>query len=722
MRLEVFNLLGQHIATLVDEERPAGFHTATWHATDRAGRAVGAGVYIYRMKVGVESQTGRMVLVDGQAGVSAAGVASVLSGVSGGGSDGVESEVYGLIVSGEGLAPYVDSSFQVEAGMVPVELVVSSGHPGGKAADDDCAFCDLFDALHDDEEGPGPSGKVQAALEAPPAPTNLRFDAPTDSSCTVRWDAAEGATDYDVNYKPAVGGRWTNEPHRGIRLYNTIHDLEPGTEYRWAVRAENGDGRSAWVFGPNFTTLEEETDETTQDVGADGQAPAAPTNLRFDAPTDSSCTVRWAAVEGATDYDVNYKPAVGGRWTNEPHRGTGLSNTINDLEPDTEYRWAVRAENGDGRSTWVFGPNFTTLEEKISEEEEEETPEEEEEETGEGDLVVYTSISKTSLTPGQALTLRARVQNQGTEEFQDLVLSYYRSNNATISTQDTQVGTDEVGSLAASSIRNKSIRLTVPSTPGIYYYGTCVERKSGESDTPSNCSTGVRVTIEEARTTASEFVLTCPTPDEVEDIDRDLELVFIDDPTAGWPLACAAEEGSVDLSVLQMGAYQTLRLMKAVDFAEPLPWTTLSLYDWFVTVVSTVDFDANAERSHAIPFEPKIVVTTKIETDVATGEIIQAPSWIYQYHHDKSRMGQAAVGLIQLFVHEARHVEGPGHTCDGVDDQTFAEMGAWAYAYYTLLWFSDKALPTDFFSSDDRAHFRVLIDIICSRFCQEGCP
>ena len=73
VRLEVFNLLGQRIATLVDGERPAGFHTATWHATDAAGRAVGAGVYIYRMTVGAASQTGRMVLIDGQAGVAAAG-------------------------------------------------------------------------------------------------------------------------------------------------------------------------------------------------------------------------------------------------------------------------------------------------------------------------------------------------------------------------------------------------------------------------------------------------------------------------------------------------------------------------------------------------------------------------------------------------------------------------------------------------------------------------
>ena len=481
VRLEVFNLLGQRLATLVDGERPAGFHTATWHAVDRVGRAVGAGVYIYRMTVGVESQTGRMVLIDGQAGLSAGGVASVMPGASGiGGSAGEGAHVYGLIVSGRGLVPYVDSSFRVEGGMAPVELVVLSGHSGGKAADDDCAFCDLFDALNDEEEGPGPSGKAQAALEAPPVPTNLRFEAVTDSSCRVRWDVAEGATDYDVNYKPAVGGRWTNEPHRGIRLYNTIHDLEPGTEYRWAVRAENGDGSSEWVFGANFTTLEDETDETTEEEGDDGQAPAAPTNLRFEAVTDSSCTVRWDAAAGATDYDVNYKPAVGGRWTNEPHRGIGLSNTIDDLQPNTEYRWAVRAENSDGTSEWIHGPNFTTLPEGP-------------------DLIVQSpSVSVAMLTPEQAFTLQVTVHNQGDEQAAATMLHYYRSNNSTITASDTEVGTDAIDALDASATSAASIALTAPTgiSPEVgIYYGACVASVSGESNTDNNCSSAVRVTV-----------------------------------------------------------------------------------------------------------------------------------------------------------------------------------------------------------------------------------
>ena len=99
----------------------------------------------------------------------------------------------------------------------------------------------------------GPASKITLSLDAPGKPTNLRCEVLSDSSALVSWDAVEGATDYDINYR-TLNGRWTNEPHKGTRLYNTIYDLEPETEYRWAVRAENSVGASAWVFGENFTT------------------------------------------------------------------------------------------------------------------------------------------------------------------------------------------------------------------------------------------------------------------------------------------------------------------------------------------------------------------------------------------------------------------------------------------------------------------------------------
>ena len=129
----MFNLLGQRIATLVDGERPAGFHTATWHAVDGSGRAVAAGVYIYRMTVGEESQTGRMVLIDGQAGIPAAGARRAAGPLPMQASawERVEADagVYGLTVAGAGLVAYVNPAFRV--GVDAADIVVLEH--GGRA-------------------------------------------------------------------------------------------------------------------------------------------------------------------------------------------------------------------------------------------------------------------------------------------------------------------------------------------------------------------------------------------------------------------------------------------------------------------------------------------------------------------------------------------------------------------------------------------------------------
>ncbi len=121
VRLDVFNVLGQHIATLVDAERQAGFHAAKWDATDAAGQAMAAGVYFYRLTVGGGWQTQRMVLIDGQAGIvaEASSTAATMS------TDAAEQE-YGLVVSGEGLTTYADAAFGVRVGMAEVELVVDA--------------------------------------------------------------------------------------------------------------------------------------------------------------------------------------------------------------------------------------------------------------------------------------------------------------------------------------------------------------------------------------------------------------------------------------------------------------------------------------------------------------------------------------------------------------------------------------------------------------------
>ena len=364
VRLEVFNLLGQRITTLVDGERPAGFHTATWHATDGAGRAAGAGVYIYRMTVGVESQTGRMVLLDGQAGVSAGGAASVMPGASGiGRSDGADAQVYGLIVSGSGLVPYVDSSFRVESGMAPVELVVSSGqYSSGKATDDDCAFCDLFGTFNDQQE--------------------------------------------------------------------------------------------------------EEEDETPEE----------------EAETDSTSS------EG--------------------------------------------------------GP----------------------------DLIVQSpSVSAVMLTPGQEFTLNVTVHNQGDEQAAATTLHYYRSNNATITSSDTEEGAAAVGALDASATSVKSIALTAPTSVSAevgIYYGACVASVRGESNTDNNCSSAVKITLSGQETPGEEETEEEEAEEATEEEEEDDTPVTI--PDANLRAAIAAALGKARGAPITVTEIKTLNSLDASNFTNGL--------------------------------------------------------------------------------------------------------------------------------------------------------
>ena len=124
VRLEVFNLLGQRLALLVDGEQGAGVYRARWDGTDLSGRAAAAGVYLYRLTVGESSQTGRMVLVDGQAGVPLGG-----SGVEVVPSLGF-GESYGLVVLGDGIVAYVDADFEMESGLVAIEMASARGARG----------------------------------------------------------------------------------------------------------------------------------------------------------------------------------------------------------------------------------------------------------------------------------------------------------------------------------------------------------------------------------------------------------------------------------------------------------------------------------------------------------------------------------------------------------------------------------------------------------------
>ena len=63
VKLEIFNLLGKRVITLVDKNLPVGEHTVTWNSLDDAGQTVASGVYLYRLTAGNYIDSKKMILL-----------------------------------------------------------------------------------------------------------------------------------------------------------------------------------------------------------------------------------------------------------------------------------------------------------------------------------------------------------------------------------------------------------------------------------------------------------------------------------------------------------------------------------------------------------------------------------------------------------------------------------------------------------------------------------
>jgi len=50
MSLVIYNLVGQEVKRLVDEEMKAGYHQVVWNGLNETGRKTQTGIYLFRMK------------------------------------------------------------------------------------------------------------------------------------------------------------------------------------------------------------------------------------------------------------------------------------------------------------------------------------------------------------------------------------------------------------------------------------------------------------------------------------------------------------------------------------------------------------------------------------------------------------------------------------------------------------------------------------------------
>jgi hypothetical protein len=161
-----------------------------------------------------------------------------------------------------------------------------------------------------------------------------------------------------------------------------------------------------------------------------------------------------------------------------------------------------------------------------------------------------------------------------------------------------------------------------------------------------------------------DLVASCPSAADIAAINARLNIVFEADPSSTQ--ACG-------MSLLQANTYRVLLVMQHLQFARPLPWTSAQLYDWFTGAISAIRFRGDIQYSFCC--DPANTI------DIAANNLVaaHATKWFDQ-------QGSLS-GLLELFVHEARHNQNRPHTCDsGTDDQTWDELGGWGAEYALDLW------------------------------------
>lgn len=158
------------------------------------------------------------------------------------------------------------------------------------------------------------------------APTTFSTANLTASGVQLNWGAVGGATNYQVQFKPAASSFWANAGMFSATS-TSLSGLAAATNYQWQVKTDC----SVWSASQNFTT------------GGAAAVCSAPSNLTTTAISTSGATISWSSVAGAANYSVQYKTAAATTWTTVAAQA-GTSLNLTGLQAATSYNWLVKAD------------------------------------------------------------------------------------------------------------------------------------------------------------------------------------------------------------------------------------------------------------------------------------------------------------------------------------------------------------------------------------------
>ena len=318
----------------------------------------------------------------------------------------------------------------------------------------------------------------------PDAPANAQYER-VGSTAVVSWSVSAGATHYKVYYSDLFGSSCrlsSGSPSFCELLAGNV----TGTTYTHTGPDE--DRNYYWVTACNSSGCSDIDSanpaaflETTRSV----TSPVAPTRLTATANGETRIELSWTAPSddgGASIEGYKIEVSTNGSTWSDLEANSGDATTTyshTGLTAGSTRHYRVSAINSVGT-----GPASNTDDATTSLATQ-----------GSPDLVVDNTNLRANLTPGYQWSPNATVKNQGDGPSAPTTLRFYRSTDAMITTGDIQVGTEPVDRLVPSGSARHAIGVDVPSTPGTYYYGACVDTVPSESDAGNNCSTATVVTV-----------------------------------------------------------------------------------------------------------------------------------------------------------------------------------------------------------------------------------
>ena len=290
-------------------------------------------------------------------------------------------------------------------------------------------------------------------------------------------DAVKGESDTANNCSPSVQ-MTVPEPEPGPNLAvspPSVTNSAPavGTTFTVSALVRNDGDEASVVTTMRFYRSTDATITTSDtEVGTDTVGGLSPTGTSSQSATSSSQSGKLASTEDSGTYYYH-----------------GELELTAPTTPGTYYYGACVDAVTDESDTTNNCSSSAQVTVRSSEQQVQGTP----------DLNPYTIVVEAglaSLSPGGSFSLSVGVRNDGNGSSAATTLRYYRSTDATVTTSDTEVDTDDLPSLAPSATSTQSVSLTAPTTAGTYYYGACVDAVTDESDTTNNCSSSVPVIVQ----------------------------------------------------------------------------------------------------------------------------------------------------------------------------------------------------------------------------------